>query len=355
MLKTIVCFIFQPPGLFSILSHWKIYPLFGTGSDPTVAIVRIKNPKGLTVRVDIPYLEVNARYKTAIRESVYESAKNEYQYYKAYLRQLVPGSEDNYDNIIAKLKIWKSEIESFMDDPKSKDIYMVKRLIQQNNYICINTKRYGLTVKMFHTQYFEREVFVKTYLYDPNCEFHHYNINEKFKNEIIFQCYAEQLHKYVDFISPKVYSWGRIPKCYFEKNGSEMECLYIIMEYIPFVTLKEANYSAEHMRHIYERVEQIDTELSSHLLHHNDLHDKNIMVYTPSPISDTSPLLDKSPLPVGNKSPLPVGNKSPLPVGDKSPHTEIVILDFGEASLGPKKPLFDTFAHSKCRPKGRHL
>ena len=302
------------------MSHWKIYPLLGTGSSPTIAIVRIKNPKGLTVRVDIPYLEVKSRYKEAIRESVRESAKNEYQYYKAYLRQLVPGSENNYDKIIAKLKIWKSEIESFMDEPKSKDIYMVKRLIYQNNYVCINTKRYGLTVKMFHTRHFEREVFVKTYLYDPECDFQRCNINEKFKNEIIFQSYAEQLHKYVDFISPKLYSWGRIPKCDFEINGSEMECLYIIMEYIPFVTLKEANYSAEHMRHIYERVEQIDTALSSHLLHHNDLHDENIMVYTPSPVGDTSPF---------------------LAVGDTSPHTEIVILDFGEASLGPKKPLFE--------------
>ena len=320
MIKTIVCFIFQPTGLFSILSHWKIYPLLGTGSSPTIAIVRIKNPKGLTVRVDIPYLEVKSRYKEAIRESVRESAKNEYQYYKAYLRQLVPGSENNYDKIIAKLKIWKSEIEAFMDEPKTKDIYMVKRLIYQNNYVCINTKRYGLTVKMFHTRHFEREVFVKTYLYDPECDFQRCNINEKFKNEIIFQSYAEQLHKYVDFISPKLYSWGRIPKCDFEINGSEMECLYIIMEYIPFVTLKEANYSAEHMRHIYERVEQIDTALSSHLLHHNDLHDENIMVYTPSPVRDTSPF---------------------LAVGDTSPHTEIVILDFGEASLGPKKPLFE--------------
>jgi predicted unusual protein kinase regulating ubiquinone biosynthesis (AarF/ABC1/UbiB family) len=71
------------------------------------------------------------------------------------------------------------------------------------------------------------------------------------------------------------------------------------------------------MRQIYERVEQIDTELSSHLLHHNDLHGGNIMV------------LDRS-----------VGDKSPKTVGDKSPYPEIVILDFGEASLGPTKPLF---------------
>ena len=87
------------------------------------------------------------------------------------------------------------------------------------------------------------------------------------------------------------------------------------MEYIPFVTLKEAVYSTEHMRNIYERVEQIDTELSSHLLHHNDLHSRNIMVSLS-------------------------GDKSPLPTGDKSPYPEIVILDFGEASLGPTKPLF---------------
>jgi hypothetical protein len=42
----------------------------------------------------------------------------------------------------------------------------------------------------------------------------------------------------------------------------------------------------------------------------------------------------------GDKSPKTVGNKSPSTIGDKSPYPEIVILDFGEASLGPTKPIY---------------
>ena len=76
------------------------------------------------------------------------------------------------------------------------------------------------------------------------------------------------------------------------------------MEYIPFVTLKEAVYSTENMTKMYERLNLINADLQGNLLHHNDLHGGNIMV----------------------------NMKSPLP--------EIVILDFGEASYGPRKPLF---------------
>jgi predicted unusual protein kinase regulating ubiquinone biosynthesis (AarF/ABC1/UbiB family) len=116
----------------------------------------------------------------------------------------------------------------------------------------------------------------------------------------------------------------------------------MIMEYLPFVTLKEAVYSTEHMRHIYERVEQIDTELTSHLLHHNDLHRGNIMVSDNKSNGNKSPKTvgDKSPSAIGNKSPKTVGNKSPSAIGNKSPYPEIVIFDFGEASLGPTKPIF---------------
>jgi hypothetical protein len=179
---------------------------------------------------------------------------------------------------------------------------------------------------MFHTYYKDREVFIKVYLYDPKCESYRSSFTENFKNEIMFQSYATQLRDFIDFISPELYSWGKIRKFVFDKDGYPFECLYIIMEYIPFVTLKEAVYSTEQMRHIYERVNIIDSELSSHMLHHNDLHSGNIMVSN------------------GDKS---SGDKSPSTVGDKSPYPEIVIFDFGEASLGPTKPLFKPLKNCK--------
>jgi hypothetical protein len=238
---------------------------------------------------------------------------------------LIPTEEDRFDKIVASLKPLRRQVEERMNKPYSQEVLLVDRLIRENKYVSKNTKRPGLIVKMFHTDYYGQDVFVKVYLYDPYCQSYRSSFTENFKNEVIFQSYARQLNDTIDFISPEVYSWGRIKRYKFDDDEYEFECLFMFMEYLPFVTLKEAIYTTEHMRHIYERVEQIDTELSSHLLHHNDLHGGNIMV------SDRSN---------GNKSPKTVGNKSPSAIGNKSPYPEIVIFDFGEASLGPTKPIF---------------
>ena len=351
-MKSMFSMLFQSPGLLSILSHRQIYPktkstapiapaadsieLSTVSIEPETEVIepeteviepakplvkRIKNPKGLSVKVDMSYLEVITLHTEAIRIAKEEASKNEFEYYKAYLRQMIPTHEDYYDEIVSNLSDLRHRVEDRLVYPKYREILLVERLLRQNNYVCKNTRRPGLIVKMFHTHYYGQDVFVKVYLYDPNCESYRSSFTENFKNEVIFQSYAKQLNEYIDFISPGVYSWGRIRKYVFDDEEYPFECLFMIMEYIPFVTLKEAVYSTEHMRNIYERVEQIDTELSWHLIHHNDLHSRNIMVS------------DKSPSSVGDKSPHTNGN-------NKSPHPEIVILDFGEASLGPKKPIF---------------
>ena len=304
--------IFQSPGLLCILSNIKAYPTVL----PTTT-KRKKNPKGLSVEVDMPQQEISALYKEAIRTAITDDAKSRFNYYKLYLRQMIPEETDQFDTIVASLKALRRQVEDRMSNPYSAEILLVDRLIRENKYVSKNTKRPGLIVKLFHTQYYGQEVFVKVYLYDPHCNSYRFSFTENFKNEVIFQSYAKHLNGTIDFISPELYSWGRIKHYTFDDDNYEYECLFMIMEYLPFVTLKEAVYTTEHMRQIYERVEQIDTELSSHLLHHNDLHGGNIMV------------LDRS-----------VGDKSPKTVGDKSPYPEIVILDFGEASLGPTKPLF---------------
>jgi len=319
------------------------------------SIIRIKNPKGLSVRVDMRSNEVKTIYTEAIRMAKLEAANNN-GYYKAYLRQMIPDYETQYDKIIPILKTLRNDIQDRMDNPDYRDVLLVNRLIKENKYIGKNTRRPGLIVKMFHTYYKDREVFIKVYLYDPKCESYRSSFTENFKNEIMFQSYATQLRDFIDFISPELYSWGKIRKFVFDKDGYPFECLYIIMEYIPFVTLKEAVYSTEQMRHIYERVNLIDSELSSHMLHHNDLHSGNIMVSSDSPsiVGDKSSdnkspstVGDKSPSTVGDKSPSTVGDKSPSTVGDKSPYPEIVIFDFGEASLGPTKPLFKPLKNCK--------
>jgi hypothetical protein len=153
--------IFQSPGLLSILSHLQIYPLIDLVStnrksrviENISPIVRIKNPKGLTVRVDISSMEVSSLHSEAVKASINENAKNKYQYYKAYLRQLIPGSEDNYDKIIKKIRTWNQTIQHSIDNPDFNDVIMVDRLIEKNNYVSKNTKRPGLIVKLFRTYY----------------------------------------------------------------------------------------------------------------------------------------------------------------------------------------------------------
>ena len=301
------------------------------------SIIIIKNPKGLSVRVDMRSNEVKTIYTEAIRMAKFEAADNN-GYYKAYLRQMVPDYETQYDKIIPILKTLKNDIQDRMGNPDYREVLLVNQLIKENKYIGKNTRRPGLIVKMFHTYYKDREVFIKVYLYDPKCESYRSSFTENFKNEIMFQSYATQLRDFIDFISPELYSWGKIRKFVFDKDGYPFECLYIIMEYIPFVTLKEAVYSTEQMRHIYERVIIIDSELSSHMLHHNDLHSGNIMVSNGDKSSGDKSSGDKS---SGDKS---SGDKSS---GDKSPYPEIVIFDFGEASLGPTKPLFKPLKNYK--------
>jgi hypothetical protein len=330
-MKQIMTMMFQSPGLLSILSHTQIYPV--GAAMPSPAIKRVKNPKGLSVRVDIPYKEINGIYNKAISIAVKEASKKQFDYYKTYLRQLIPTEEDRFDEIVAILKPLRRKVEDRMNNPYSQEVLLVDRIIRENKYVSKNTKRPGLIVKLFRTEFYGQEVFVKVYLYDPQCLSYRSSFTENFKNEVVFQSYARQLNDTIDFISPKVHSWGRIKRYTFDDDEYEFECLFMIMEYLPFVTLKEAVYSTEHMRHIYERVEQIDTELSSYLLHHNDLHEGNIMVLDRSNGN-------KSPKTVGDKSPKTVGDKSPKTVGDKSPYPEIVIFDFGEASLGPTKPIF---------------
>ena len=336
-MKEMICMMFQSPGLLSILSHTQIYP---TPVTPSPVTKRIKNPKGLTVRVDIPYEEVYHLHKKAISTAVKEASKTQFDYYKAYLRQLIPTEEDQYDKIISKLKPLIRQVEDRMNKPYSDDVLLVDRLIRENKYVSKNTKRPGLIVKLFRTQAYGKEVFVKVYLYDPHCLSYRSSFTENFKNEVIFQSYAKHLNEPINFISPELYSWGRIKRYAFDHDDYEFECLFMIMEYIPFVTLKEAVYSTEHMRHIYERVERIDTELSANLLHHNDLHGGNIMVSDISIDNKSNGNKSNGNKSNGDKSPKTVGDKSPKTVGDKSPYPEIVILDFGEASLGPTKPLF---------------
>jgi len=181
---------------------------------------------------------------------------------------------------------------------------MVKNLLIQNKYISKKTSSLGATVKLFRTMFKNDDAIVKTYIFDPNCLSLKYVMKHTFEDEVLFQYYASEMSKDLDFICPKIYSWGKITNFKFENHDYNYCCVFIIMEYIQGVTLAESSYNKETMKKIYEKITTINREMISVGIHHNDLHSNNII------------LVDKSPLP------------------------EIIVLDFGEASIGPKLPLF---------------
>ena len=198
----------------------------------------------------------------------------------------------------------KYDVKSHLSNSCFEELVFIMKLLKKNEYFSKSTKRPGVIVKLFRAFYDEREVMVKVYIYDPLCESLRTSVEFNFENEVLFQKYANELQEKVDFISPELYSWGEMNYRFFS-NGYRYKCLYLIMEYIPYLTLKEATYSAENMRNIYEKVSMINKNLSRYLLHHNDLHGGNIAVKNP-----------------------------------ESPCPEIILLDYGEAAIGPTSPMF---------------
>jgi hypothetical protein len=221
------------------------------------------------------------------------------------VKHLFPQRDDiPFEKMINSLKSLKQTVDFRLSMPDISEQMLVRRLLYQNNYISKNTSRSGLIVKLFHTYFQNRDVIVKTYLYDPNFASLHYTLKINFVNEAVFQLYSQNFHGKIPVITPELYSWGVISIDQLKQNKHIFECRFLIMEYIPHIILKEATFTPDHICNIYERVKGIDEKMKGELLHHNDLHGGNIMVT----------------------------NDSPLP--------DIVILDFGESSLGPRQPLY---------------
>jgi hypothetical protein len=266
---------------------------------------RIKNPKGLTVDVGFHEDDITQRFKASVDRSRKVCNSKKWDYYKIYLRNLYGNSEFTMDRALDIIDRIKGRVEERLSNTSTAESLFVADLLKENNYSSKSTRRPGVTVKLFHTFYNDRQVMVKVYVYDPMCESLRTSVESNFENEVLFQIYANRLQDKLDFISPELYSWGQIRRHMFTRDGYKYKCVFLIMEYIHGLTLKEATYSTQNMRNIYEKVRKINEDLSGHLLHHNDFHGGNIMVRNPD---------------------------SPLP--------DIILLDYGEASMGPRSPFF---------------
>jgi len=263
----------------------------------------MKNPKNLTIVVEYDASETRLIFSKALKESKNTSAEREHIYYKTYIKHLFGGEYPlGIATILEKLEDMRETVQYRLENTEQSEVRLVGRLLDSNNYMSKNNSRPGVSVKLFRSFYTSDNAIIKVYVYDPKCASVAYSVESNFMNEALFQLYANRLHGKIDFISPHLYSWGQVRSYKYPGDNYEYKCLFLIMEEIPHLTLSRAMYTAENMRHIYARVEQIHYDLVKLGVHHNDLHGGNIVV------------------------------KSPLP--------EIVLLDFGEASFGPRKPLF---------------
>lgn len=297
-MQTLFQWFFQCSGLMHLfnLNHYH----------PQKKYYRRKNMKNLSVRVNIPKKEHNdsVQEMTEYVRNVNKPRKN-LDYYKSYLKNLLDSKYDtnDIDKIITSLEHERNYVKAKMSFSLMSEKQLVKELMKQNQYFSKNISRPGVIVKLFKTilANSEKEVIIKVYLYDHHCKSVKYSVEESIFNEIVFQRYAKTINNALDFISPELYSFGEIHNYLTYEGGPYYKCMFLIMEYIPYIELKNAMYNSETMKKIYERVDAIDYGMKSNLLHHNDLHSSNILVREHT---------------------------------IKSPYPEICIIDFGEADYG---------------------
>jgi serine/threonine protein kinase len=257
-----------------------------------------KNPKCLTIDVQMTDDEVEECFKNCCKSQNNFSIST--NYYSSYLKHVLGTDYDTADieSIFVKLDFMKEYVTFCLS--KSSDKQMVIDCLKNNKYFSKNISRPGVTVKLFAAEYNGKTAVVKTYMYDGHSQELKWSLEQNIKNEILFQNYAKTLNKKLDFISPELYAWGEIRGYKPFEDSHKYKVMYLIMEYIPFIQLKDISQMSN-ITEIYERVDILDKELKSQLLHHNDLHSSNILVSCRSPLPD------------------------------------LCILDFGESSCGPRK------------------
>jgi hypothetical protein len=267
----------------------------------------LRNLAPLSINVSVTDDEVHECYSKS-RNSQNNTLNNN-RYYTSYLKHVLGKEYNEADikSIFIKLDCMKDHVDFCLS--KSKDKALVIECLEKNNHFSKNTSRPGVVVKLFQTEYNGKQCVVKTYIYDGRSHELKWSFEQNVKNEILFQNYARTLNKQLDFISPELYSWGLIRGYKPVPESHKFKVIYLIMEYIPFIRLKDISYQQSNIKELYERVDAIDKELKGQLLHHNDLHSSNVLVSCDS--LSLSQSLSLSP--------------------------SICIVDFGEASCGPRK------------------
>jgi len=172
---------------------------------------------------------------------------------------------------------------------KGREKLHITNFIQNNRYISTRNYFAGMKIQIFpyifsgmgHLHFSGNitdpaKSIIKTYIYPTTVSKKIENvIKESYYNEITFQIYAKTMNEKVGFITPEIYSYGFF---YIHESGIRSMCLYIIMEFIEGVVWRNVMFNIDTYKNMYERLDQIDGELKTNMLSHNDLHPGNVII-----------------------------------------------------------------------------
>jgi serine/threonine protein kinase len=194
-------------------------------------------------------------------------------YFIPYLRHFYNTiiSEKEMETILKKIRCIKISVKRDYDYYSFQYARKIIDIIQNSDYFYSkNTKDFSVHLYKIKNEN-NLPMIVKIYKYYPKYIFSKYMLEHRFENEIVFQKYAHSLNKTLDFISPEIYSFGKVS---FPSNNVQTEYLFIMMEYIEGIVLTHDDFRPEFCKKIYE----IDIGLKKQLLNHNDITPKNILI-----------------------------------------------------------------------------
>jgi len=245
-------------------------------------------------KIDIYYnpTEIDKNYSNIvlIEQQKYEK---DISYYRSYLYHLYncEKSEEEIVRILKTIKTIKNTVKNellFLDVDVRK---IVLGVVCKNNFF-YERRTQDTHIKLYRMEYNGQKSILKCYFYFPDFSYSCNMQENRFINEVVFQNYAGTIsHKY-NFISPIIYTYGKLVilksiideynndsnTSYYgeDKHGdkSKVKCMFIIMEDIVGLSLKFGEFTPESCMDIYE----IDRTLKCELLSHNDLYKRNIIV-----------------------------------------------------------------------------
>jgi len=239
--------------------------------NPTI-LDHSRKRKHYTIHTNLDREIIDMNFKHILR-SIKRSDKQNVNYFRSYLKHFYDYeiNENEMENILKRIRSIKFAVRRDTIQFSHKDGKKIYDIIQ--NAIPFYTKKTSdFTVFLYKTIYDEQNAIVKVYKYYPKYVFSKYLLEHRFENEVIFQTYANSLNGEIDFVSPEIYSFGKITLP--SKEEELTNYLFIIMAEMDGIILQHLDFTPDVCKKIYE----IDEKLKQNLLNHNDLTSKNIMI-----------------------------------------------------------------------------